>query len=145
MIVISHRGNLNGPNPKQENKLSYIKEAIDLGFHCEIDLWVENDKYYLGHDMPQYLVSVHDLIPMVNNLWIHCKNVEAMVKLTYTGFHYFWHEEDKYTLTSNGYIWAYPGSAMHIPSRSIAVMPEKTNIDISNFTGVCTDYPYRYV
>ena len=32
MIYISHRGNLNGPNPKWENDTEYIRRALDKGF-----------------------------------------------------------------------------------------------------------------
>ena len=32
MILISHRGNLNGVNVKKENSVDYIEEALDQGF-----------------------------------------------------------------------------------------------------------------
>ena len=37
MILISHRGNINGPNIDKENKPSYISAAIDKGYDCEVD------------------------------------------------------------------------------------------------------------
>ena len=30
MILISHRGNINGPNPEMENNPEYIQKAIRL-------------------------------------------------------------------------------------------------------------------
>ena len=57
MILISHRGNINGPNKDKENSLSYIQEAINLGYDVEIDLWVINGELFLGHDSPQYIVN----------------------------------------------------------------------------------------
>ena len=27
-------------------------------------------------------------------------------------FNYFWHQEDDYTLTSEGYVWVYPGKPL---------------------------------
>ena len=38
MFFISHRGNLNGPNKKKENKIDYINKALKKKFD------VENDK-----------------------------------------------------------------------------------------------------
>ena len=43
MKIISHRGNLYGPNPELENKPEYILAAIKCNFRVEIDLWVIGD------------------------------------------------------------------------------------------------------
>ena len=57
-------------------------------------------------------------------------------------YHYFWHEEDTLTLTSRGVVWAYPGKQ---PIKgSIAVMPERSNDDVSICIGICSDYIKRY-
>ena len=53
MIYISHRGNLNGINPKQENKPSYIFNALERSFDVEVDVWFVKGKFYLGHDEPE--------------------------------------------------------------------------------------------
>ena len=47
MIFISHRGNLSGPNPKLENSINYINEALKK-FDVEIDLWFHQRKILLG-------------------------------------------------------------------------------------------------
>ena len=39
MILISHRGNINGKKPDLENKPEYIQNAIKLGYNVEIDVW----------------------------------------------------------------------------------------------------------
>lgn len=57
MIFISHRGNLNGPNKIEENKIEYIEEALNKKFDVEIDLWFVNKNFFLGHDKPQYKVD----------------------------------------------------------------------------------------
>ena len=45
MILISHRGNLDGVNPDRENSPTYIKEAISSGFDVEIDVhWYDNEE-----------------------------------------------------------------------------------------------------
>ena len=56
MILISHRGNIDGPNSKLENNPTYIDRALDKGFNVEIDLWVYEKEFFLGHDEPTYLV-----------------------------------------------------------------------------------------
>jgi hypothetical protein len=51
---------------------------------------------------------------------------------------YFWHQEDKYTLTSKGNIWVYTGEEL-LPN-SICVMPENHHYDdISKCYGICSD------
>ena len=71
MILIAHRGNINGPNIMDENKPSYIEDAIDQGYDVEIDVWLLDGKYYLGHDEPSYLVVLEFLF--MKSIWIHCK------------------------------------------------------------------------
>jgi hypothetical protein len=144
MKLISHRGNLTGPNPERENSQLYIQEALNKEFDVEIDVWVVNSKIYLGHDTPQYNINKTWLYLYKNNLWIHCKNIEAVnyfsskLKL----FNYFWHENDTLTLTSKNYIWAYPGKQ---PIKaSIAVMPEIYNDDVSQCLGICSDSIQNY-
>ena len=41
MLLISHRANIDGPNKDRDNNPVYVKEVLDLGYECEIDLWVE--------------------------------------------------------------------------------------------------------
>ena len=149
MILISHRGNIDGPNSKLENNPTYIDRALDKGFNVEIDLWVYEKEFFLGHDEPSYLVELQWLIDRGLSLWIHCKSLETMEfikELEYTnglkGLNYFWHQEDDITLTSRGIIWAYPGKQ---PLKySIAVDPERYNDDTSSAYGVCSDYIKNY-
>lgn len=147
MILISHRGNINGKQPDKENHPDYIWEALRKGYNVEIDVWFVNDKLKLGHDNPQYDFPFELFENHYNKLWIHCKNLEAIVELnkfdkTGTRLNYFWHQEDDVTLTSKGYIWAYPGKQPI--ANSIAVMPELNKDDISKCIGVCSDYIINY-
>ena len=50
MILISHRGNTNGVNHEKENSISYIEDALNLGFDVEVDVWYHEDNFYLRHD-----------------------------------------------------------------------------------------------
>ncbi len=151
MRLISHRGNINGPYPNQENSPHYIDKAISHGFDVEIDVWVVEEQIMLGHDFPQFMVDLDWIKERHDVLWIHCKNVEAITffvrydvlfGLTHPTFNYFWHETDRVTLTSKGAIWAYPGNQPI--SGSIAVLPELHDDDLGDCFGVCSDFVTRY-
>lgn len=144
MIIIAHRGLFEGPNKEIENSPIQIEKAIDEKFNVEVDIRYIDHEFYLGHDIPQYSVDIEWLISLIPYAWFHCKNVEALLRLKKSkyDFHYFWHEEDTLTLTSKGFIWAYPGKQ---PIRkSIGVMPELYNDDVSECFGICTDYAHAY-
>ena len=142
MILISHRGNIDGKKPHLENQPEYIDEAIALGYDVEIDLWLINGRTYLGHDEPQYEVDDDWFGTRADKLWVHCKNVESLNWIRSTILHYFWHENDTLTLTSKQYMLVYPGKQPIIGS--IAVMPERENEDVSKCTGVCSDKIKNY-
>lgn len=144
MIFISHRGNLKGKKIKSENSPNYIDIALNEKYDVEIDVFLENNMLYLGHDKPQYLIHKSWLNERKNNIWIHCKNILA---LTYFNklknkYHYFWHENDTLTLTNRNYIWCFPGKQPVL--NSIAVMPETYKDDIKNCIGICSDYIDKY-
>ena len=54
MKLISHRGNINGPNKEQENHPDYITSALKQGYDVEVDVWLIDGNIVLGHDEPQY-------------------------------------------------------------------------------------------
>jgi acid phosphatase class B len=140
MFLISHRGNINGANPIEENSINYILKAINLGFNVEIDVWFIDNSFYLGHDKPQYKID-HDFLTN-EKLWCHAKNINALIEMSKYSIHYFWHDKDEFTLTSKNYIWAYP--CKNINKNTIVVLPEIHNIDTSGCKGVCSDYIIKY-
>jgi hypothetical protein len=145
MKLISHRGNLNGPDTSNENKLDTIHRALNAGYDCEVDIWKVSDELFLGHDGPLYFCDFHDLDVIKDRLWIHCKNIPALNYFHNLGavFNYFWHENDVVTLTSKGFIWAFPGKQPIL--NSIAVMPEIFGDQFGSFnSGVCSDYISLY-
>lgn len=142
MILISHRGNINGKNEERENHPSYIDKAIEVGFDVEVDMWWVDGRTYLGHDRPQYIVDDTWLTERIDKLWVHCKNIELLYWIRNTVLHYFWHEGDTLTLTSKGYMWVYPGRQPIIGS--IAVLPEIYNDRTSQCLGVCSDIIEKY-
>ena len=135
MILISHRGNLNGRNPQYENSDRYCQTAIDRGFNVEIDVWY-TDTWWTGHDRPQYRVNT-DFIKQ-KEVWCHAKNIEALKRLLDLGAHCFFHQNDSVTLTSKGYIWTYPTQTL--TEKSICVLPELQKIDTKGCAGICSDY-----
>jgi len=139
VIIISHRGNLNGPFPERENCPDYIEHALSKNYDVEIDVWHDGDDYFLGHDKPQYKISLVWL-KHSNRLWCHAKNIKALEKMqSDMVYNFFWHEEDKFTLTSRGYIWCYPKNYSEL-----GIIVDKDNsldMGIRKYFGVCTDYP----
>ncbi len=144
MILISHRGNIDGRIDLQENKPSYIDLAITKGYDVEVDVWFKDNILWLGHDKPDYDINFRWFRDRIDKLWVHCKNVEAINFFKDSGydFNYFWHENDTITLTSLNYIWAYPGKQPLL--NSIAVMPEINTDDTSQCLGICSDFIKRY-
>lgn len=150
MILIAHRGLFKGPDLEKENTPKQIELALSNQYDCEVDVWFVKNEWWLGHDRPQYKVD-WNFIGM-QGLWLHCKNLDALHELTYTplNFTYFWHQEDDFTLTSNHYIWTYPGKSL--TRNSISVQPERTE-EMWKWTkacslgiaGVCTKFVERFV
>ena len=140
MILISHRGNLNGKDIENENNPLYIDRALGKGYDVEIDVWYENGKWYLGHDKPQYEIEFDYL--RNKKLWCHAKNIEALNLMLDDDIHCFWHQEDDVTLTSCGFIWTYPGKKL--TEKSICVLPEKNNEIPKKAFGICSDYVVYY-
>ena len=144
MILISHRGNINGRHISLENEPSYIDLALQKGYDVEIDVWHKDGILWLGHDKPKCVIDFNWLINRITKLWIHCKNIEAVLyfKECNYEFNFFWHQEDDITLTSFNYIWAYPGKQPI--KNSIAVIPELYNEDVSKAIGICSDFIKKY-
>jgi len=143
MILIAHRGNINGRLESYENEPNYIDLAISKGFDVEIDIHMIEGNLYLGHDEPQYGITQNWINQRFDKLWLHCKNIEAVEWFSsISGFNYFWHQEDTLTLTSKGYIWSYPGKQPI--KNSIAVMPELYNDNLNSCIGICSDYIQNY-
>jgi hypothetical protein len=141
MVVIAHRGNIQGPKPEKENHPEYVEEALEMGFDVEIDVWRSAGAWYLGHDKPQY--EVKDNFLYLPGLWLHAKNIDALYQLGVgcRNNHFFWHQTDDFTLTSHGIIWTYPGK--EITNRSVIVVTDKfiRGFNPNDVYGICTDYP----
>ena len=138
MIYIAHRGNVNGQHSEFENSPMYVADAIERGFDVEIDVWMKNDAWWLGHDNPTHAIDANFLLH--DRVWCHAKDLDALQALLSIGAHCFWHQNDDVTLTSSGYMWTYPGIAL--TEKSICVMPERANYthsELASAAGVCSD------
>jgi len=151
MKIIAHRGNLSGPNPETENTLEQIDKCIDLGYDVEVDIRydVATDKLMLGHDEPNNLVSWWCLANRSSRLWLHCKDIMTLhhFSSSTSGYNFFWHQNDDYTLTSKQIIWSYPNKTY--TANTVIVMPELNDLNndllkVTNCYGICTDYPTEY-
>lgn len=151
MFLIAHRGNTDGPDPLLENSPMHVESALENGFDVEIDVWWNQDGFYLGHDKPLY--PIHEKFLENPRLWCHAKNMEALrVMLMNTKIHCFAHEIDAVAITSERFMWTYPGINGLTPN-SIAVMPEHyedmplynpESWRIWHCAGICTDYARKY-
>ena len=137
MIIISHRGNTNGVNINKENNPTHIQTLLDINIHVEIDVWVIDEGWYLGHDCYVYPISL-DFLKQAN-LWCHAKNLQSLEQMLIYNIHCFWHETDDFTLTSRGVIWTYPGKSTTLNSVVVDLTKDWKE---RNYTckGVCVDY-----
>ena len=137
MKLISHRGNITGRNTELENKPEYIDAAIELGYDVEVDVWYKDEDFWLGHDEPKYKISLEYLSKP--GLWCHAKNSDALYQMSINAdkiMHYFWHQEDDYTITSQGYLWTYPGKKPYPNSICIG---DPALYSKQSIYGICSD------
>lgn len=141
MILISHRGNMNGPNTETENNPEFINRVLSLGIYVEVDVWYKDGFYYLGHDEPVYPVELSFL--QQTRVVCHAKTPITLHQLLkFPNINCFAHDKDDCVLTSCGWIWTYPGKPL--TPLSICVLPELADTDCTNCLGICTDYPLYF-
>lgn len=140
MRIISHRGNIDGPNTSMENSPELITQALNLGFDVEIDVWLTDHGLQLGHDNPTYSVDVNFI--KNNRVWCHAKNLSALEYMLDNNIQCFWHQDDDRTITSSGYIWTH-SDCSELGPKSIACWINGQGQPPTNCYGICTDYPLR--
>ena len=140
MILISHRGHINGRNPNLENGQRYCQKAIDAGYNVEIDVHFYDGILWTGHDRPQYRVD--DDFLLQEEVWCHAKDIMALRRLLELETHCFFHQNDPVTLTSKGYMWTYP--TQPLTEKSICVKPEVQLIALKHSAGICSDVIEKY-
>lgn len=138
-IFIAHRGNINGVDKTNENKIDYLKSALSLGHGIECDVCYWNGDFYFGHDEPQEKVA-HEIL-LSSKSFCHAKDLESLVFLNIIGANCFWHDSDKVTYTSKGNMWCYPGV---FPNTSNAIWLDLLGIPLPEIVspfiyGICGD------
>jgi len=143
MKLIAHRGNIAGRLLEKENTPEYIDSAINLGYEVEVDVREKDGSLYLGHDTPDYEVSLEWLLERRDMLWIHVKNFKALNMLISTELRIFFHEKENQTIVNNcGIIWSH--DLENYSSKSI--IPLLTLEESSKAStckqayGICSDY-----
>ena len=122
MIKIAHRGNYKGRDALRENLPDYIEEAIAAGFDVEVDVWLIDGKWMLGHDFPEHEVPLSFFERP--QIWTHAKNLVGYVSLyNRKEVHTFWHDKDDFVYTSKGIKWANVGILTY---DGVMVMPERS-------------------
>lgn len=150
MIIYAHRGNSELSDFKLENSPKSIDVALNRGFHAEIDLRVANGQLYLGHDTPQYNISINWLLNRKSRLLCHIKEIEvfSLIK-NISRLTFFVHFSDDFSLVSNGKIWVHN---QRLPLNNLCITHLITQENIENFRnktmirsvyGIVTDYPIK--
>jgi len=138
MNFIAHRGNTLGPQPTFENTEDYLQDAIDKGYHVEVDIQLWNGALYYGHDEPNK--HINEKFIQRWEVICHAKTFETMGPLLDLGCHTFFHQEDDITLTSRGKIWCFPGNFPIHPDAIWLDLHNKPLPDvIPNIWGICGD------
>jgi hypothetical protein len=144
MLFISHRGNTDKIIPSRENSPDYILEALEQSFYVEIDIWLVNTTFYLGHDKPTHMIDKSFLKLHKDKLLLHCKDVKTFAFL-YKEYHCFYHTVEDIINTSRNYIITHVDH--DILENTICMMPEKYNHSYKNLTkciGICSDVIKKY-
>ena len=141
-LIISHRALLEGPNPSRENRPECIKEVINLGFDCEIDVKCRNETLFLGHDAPLFKIDVDFLLENAAKLYIHCKDFFSLNYLQeFEGLNLFYHDRDEHVFTSCGHLITHQDQ-LRTTDLGIMVLKNKpTEKDLLHGFGIITDWP----
>jgi hypothetical protein len=137
---ILHRGLNAGPASGPENDEYTLWGRLADGWDVEVDVWSVDGVLWLGHDRPTTILQNLALLTHPR-VWVHCKNLEAVSAMPPRA-HYFVHDTDPATLTSQGYVWCYPGNLVS-GKPCVAVLPERAGFKfplLETVDAVCSDY-----
>ena len=145
--ILLHRAN-NGIDNLPENDPDTINLRNKEGCAVECDLWFREEKWYLGHDLPEYEVLDLELFLSEQSNLIHAKDGITLAKLIKycreRGYdnEIFYHTSEDYVLTTRGNIIAYPGKVLY--EGNLCMMPESMGRNITesekkNIVEICSD------
>ena len=105
------------------NVKSVFNVINHLGYDVEIDVWLVDNEFFLGHDEPQY--KVHGTFLMTKGLWCHAKNIEAFYLMSLDNrIHCFFHDQDDVALDKS-----------FISSKQNKLMDNRLFINLINLEG----------
>ena len=143
-IIISHLGNIAGRQPKQENRLKYLKAALAAGWHVCADV-----VFYQGSFLLPFEGGFNPAPPSFfsgQRVWSRCYNAETLDALCNINAHAFLDTEHMPTLTSSQFIWTPANRELSL--RSIAYLPETAEpnwVYAYEPAGLCSNEPSSYV
>lgn len=129
-LHICHRGNISGPVKQLENNFGILIQRSLKGMDVEIDVWYHEGSLWLGHDKPDYKITLEWLAACKRRL-IHCKDYKTLEYLTLESgkraldLHLFYHTNEHYAITTKGHIMVCPGQPLL--EGSLCMMPEMAN------------------
>lgn len=143
LILISHRGNLDGVQEDRENTPSYIQTALREGFAVCCDVIAQHGAFLLPtragyHKLPYALLSNPQM-------WFLASDAITLDALCAVNAHAV-PASSPVALTSVHYLWCLPGA--DLTPRSIAVFPEEVNpawLESGEPAGVCSNEILRYL
>ena len=147
MKLISHRGNIDGAVPQQENIPNKIIE-VSKNFRVEVDVWMIDGQLYLGHDKKNEAVNINFLKKF--NCLVHCKNIEGFEFMSKEKkVESFYQSDELIIITSFGNYLYHSSAALNKNSieNSIHVFLEKNgDIQFLDKThSLVTDYVTSYI
>ena len=141
MLYISNKGNLSGKDPKKENTVEYLLEAVQAGYCIKTDLWVIKGRLVTGTDFPAHGINLEKFEK--DKLLIQARNLPALLFLLENGYHCFCRESDDIVLTNKNFVLSFNNSL--IP-KCIVMNPEENIVsDWNNYLGLCSDFISGYM
>lgn len=147
--AICHRGNLSGSVKELENNFGILVQRATQRLSVELDVWYHEKNLWLGHDAPEYKITL-DWLASCRRRLVHAKTGETFAYLLQEigkralDLHVFYHTTEDYVLTNKGLVICYPGKPL-LPG-SVCMMPERalsSETDLSNCFAICSDLPFE--
>lgn len=156
MRIISHRGNLTGPQGRADGLA--MARALGLGFDVEVDVRALGGKIWLGHDdptdpLPEFMLSNEN----ISRVWYHAKDFRVMSLLPRAAIA-FSHDADDFATVNcdRRLIWVHPKLNSRLVSMIAAgqlspcdcvildvvgyARPDPDHVISNGYYGVCTDW-----
>jgi hypothetical protein len=142
---VCHRGNVSGPQKELENNFGILIQRSIQGYRVEVDVWYHEQNLWLGHDKPEYKITL-DWLASCKKRLIHAKDGKTFEYLLLEAgkraldLHVFYHTEEDYVLTNKGLVICYPGKPLL--EGSLCMMPERAKYrpeDFQKSFSICSD------